>query len=111
MQRKPLIEPAGSPSPRILRRGPPGEERRFLFLLAISGRGGWVGGDVYARPEGVCWPCAEGAGINGNRRRSPPSVRPVLRGVEPHGQWRCWTDDGDLVSYLRRDDHAPDRWP
>ena len=60
---------------------------------------------------GRCWPCAEGAGINGNRRRSPPSVRPVLRGVERHGQWRCWADAGDLVSYLRRHDHAPDRWP
>src|SRR5438874_8363254 len=45
-----------------------------------------------------------------NRRRSPPSLRPVLRCIESSAQLRCRADDGGLVAHLGRVGHAPCRW-
>src|SRR6266516_4907722 len=44
-----------------------------------------------------------------NRRRSPPSLRPILRSAEPPAAWRCRAAGG-LVASLRYDDHEPVRW-
>src|SRR5437764_10830172 len=41
---------------------------------------------------------AERKNLHVNRRRSPPSLQPVLRGLESSAQWRCRADDEGLVA-------------